>query len=177
MSSKKGGSTSSKLINGLKSGLGALLAITVLYGIYQLIVGMYLTGSFWLVAGLLGMVALIGLSQVAVLTSLALYTSFMLAALITHIVYLAKFNEYASSNYAARSTDNATVPKMGPQESRNVWFGSHIAGLIASILGLAVVIPMLLRLRKEHSHHKSRKGTAEQGYGDTNRQYAATPAR
>eukprot|EP00835_Amoeboradix_gromovi_P004396 NODE_339_length_10647_cov_0.388320.p5 type:complete len:181 gc:universal NODE_339_length_10647_cov_0.388320:6931-6389(-) len=179
MSAKKGNSSSKNLINGLKSGLGILLVLTVLYGIYQLVVGMYLAGSFWLIAGILGMIALIGLSEKTVLAGLALYSLFMIAALITHIVYLATFESYSRSNYTARSGDNATVPKMGYQQSRNVWFGSHIAGLIASILGLAVVIPMLLALRREHGHHhqRNKKGSMEQGYGDTSRQYTATPAR
>ena len=172
MSSNKGGSTSSRLINGLKSGLGALLVVTVLYGIYQLCVGMYVAGSFWLIAGILGMISLIGTSEKAVLIGLALYSLFMLASLITHIVYLATFDSYATSNYNERSHDNVDVQKMGYQESRNVWFGSHIAGLIASFLGLCVVIPMLLALRREHRNY-TRKGTMEQGRAG----YGATPAR
>ncbi len=169
--------SSRKIITGLKSSLGALLVLTVLYGIYQLVVGMYLAGSFWFCAGILGMLALFGKSEKAVLAGLALYTMLMIAAMITHIVYLATFDDYATSNYNARVNDNATVPDMGFDQSKETWFGSHIAGLIASVLGLAVVIPMLLKLRGEHRRHSSRKAGMEKGYGGANRNYAAAPTR
>eukprot|EP00834_Sanchytrium_tribonematis_P002632 NODE_85_length_22232_cov_1.318619.p16 type:complete len:180 gc:universal NODE_85_length_22232_cov_1.318619:1450-1989(+) len=174
MSSKKGGaSKGQRLAAGLKSGLGVLLVLTVLYGIYQLCVGMYVTGSFWLIAGLLGMISLVGSSSKVVLAGLALYSIFMIAAFITHIVRLATFNDYFNNNYPERANDNAGVKSMGESQTRDTWYGSEIAGLIASFLGLATVIPLLWRLKRHHdTRHTGRtRGNMEGGYTNAG-QYA-----
>ena len=115
--------TKSKFTNSLKYSLAVQLTITMLYGIVQLILKMYVSGTIWIMAGGLGLLSFIGTKK-TLLIGLVAYAFFMLAALVSHVVYLVAVQ-------------------------RNAWYGCHIAGLIASFFAIALVLPMILAIRKE----------------------------
>lgn len=134
----------SKSVAFLKTVLAIPTVLTLLFGIFLLILSQWVTGALWCAAGILGLLALSAHSGKGVLALYMCYVLLMFASFICHIVYLSILGFENHQDSGAASDSN--VFKANSYETDKT---VHIIGIIASIILLFLTFPLYLLLAKK----------------------------
>ena len=158
----------------LKCILAIALIFTFLFSIYLYIIGEWIAGSFWIAATMSASFAVCAEDAVMVMGALTFYGVFMLAAFISHIIFLATINQHVAFSYPDQSL---AVNDLGFSQIRQIFISSNILGIVFSVLASIFVIPTMLFLAGAMKHHDKKMARRYQDTQDPHGLQQTTPAQ
>eukprot|EP00834_Sanchytrium_tribonematis_P004121 NODE_186_length_13589_cov_0.385545.p8 type:complete len:231 gc:universal NODE_186_length_13589_cov_0.385545:8302-8994(+) len=134
-----------------------LTLLTLLYGIYQFLVAEWTLAVLWTVAALAGMVAIFAKTTGLVLTSMAIYLSFLLAGFVCDIVFLSLLQRHVDDSYPAQSI----ILRDGSRNSvEAIIILTLVLGIIFSILLSILTAPVFILLARSLKKDSKKYGTS-----------------
>ena len=144
----------------LKCVLAMLLMLSFIFAIYQLIVAEWTTGILWLIASLVGIIALFARSGKAVMATMAVMLTLLFAAFVCHIVILATINSHTDKSYPGQSN---AIDDSSWRTIRSIGAITHILGIVFTLMLSAFLIPTLLFLADAIRHHEKHRPVNTKG--------------
>eukprot|EP00835_Amoeboradix_gromovi_P004403 NODE_340_length_10646_cov_0.202522.p4 type:complete len:222 gc:universal NODE_340_length_10646_cov_0.202522:10155-9490(-) len=120
--------------------------LSILFGIYQLVIAEWVTGAIWLIAGLFGTFSLCANNRKAVLFILAGFDLLLFAVFICHIVFLTVMGlqqKQLTQNYPGLSTAISSTFAGNLWEVKKT---THIIGIVASVVFILLSLPLFMLL-------------------------------
>ena len=134
----------------LKCMLSIMLILIFLFSIYLYIVGEWIAASFWMVATLSASFAVCAETSSMIVGALVGYIIFILAAFISHIVFLCNINEHIAFS---APDESEVVSDLSLQQLRHVFVSTNILGIVFSVLASIFIISILIFLVAAMKHH------------------------
>ena len=147
----------SKSATFLKAVIAIPTVISVLFGIYQLVIMQWVTGALWLAAGLVGFTAMCAQSGKMSVAILTVYVLLLFAAFICHIVFLSIIGLTQNQVSSQSAGVQESVSRTFNGNIQDVTKTTHIVGIVGSIVFILLGFPLYLLLASRLRRYRKRK--------------------